>query len=316
MGDLYIGIDVAKAHLDVAVDGTTSAQRVANDDAGIATLVAQWRATPPTLVVVEATGGHELTLVWALGHAGVRVVVVNPRQVRDFAKATGQLAKTDRLDAHVLARFAAAVRPALRPVPDATQHELDALVTRRRQLCEMLSAERTRQALARPAAVRTSLTNHIAYPRKEIRATEHELGTLIQASPVWRAAEDLLQSVPGVGNVTAHTLLAALPELGTLDRGAIAKLVGVAPLNCDSGQFAGRRMIWGGRAEVRHVLYMATLVACRCNPVIKRYYQRLRAHGKPAKLALIACLRKLLTILNSILKARQPWHPQLDPTSP
>jgi transposase len=315
MSTTYVGIDVAKAHLDCAVDGVDGSQRVPNTAAGIAQLVERWRATPPALVVLEATGGYELELAWAFSHAQLPVVVVNPRQVRDFAKATGQLAKTDRLDAQILARFAAVVRPSLRPLPDATQHALDALVSRRRQLSEMLSAEQTRMLVSRAGAVQRSLRKHITYLKKELHATNTELGALIQASPVWREADNLLESVPGVGPVTACTLIAALPELGTLDRRAIAKLVGVAPLNCDSGQSRGRRMIWGGRADVRHVLYMATLVATRHNAAIRTFYQRLLIAGKAPKLALVACMRKLLLILNSILKSKTPWRPALDPTS-
>lgn len=310
----YVGIDVAKAQLEIAIHGDASTQQVPNDESGIATLLTRWQSQPPTLVVVEATGGYELALVTALGAARVPVVVVNPRQVRDFAKATGQLAKTDRLDAQVLARFAADVRPAVRPLADATQQALDALVSRRRQLVDMLTAERTRLLLARPRVVRKSLTRHIAYLTRELRATESELGALIQASPVWREADDLLQSVPGVGTTTSRTLLAALPELGTLGRRAIAKLVGVAPLNCDSGTYRGRRVIWGGRAAVRQVLYMAALVAQRCNPAIRTFAQRLLGTGKAKKLVLVACMRKLLTILNTILKTKQPWQPGIGAT--
>ncbi|MGH7710734.1 MAG: IS110 family transposase, partial [Gemmatimonadaceae bacterium] len=241
---------------------------------------------------------------------------VNPRQVRDFAKATGQLAKTDQLDAHLLARFAADVRPAVRPLADTTQHALDAVVSRRRQLVDMRTAERTRLLLARPPAVRRSLTRHITYLTRELRGTERELSAVIHASSVWREADDLLQSVPGVATTTSRTLLAALPELGTLGRRAIAKLVGVAPLNRDSGIYRGRRVIWGGRADVRHVLYMAALVAKRCNPAIRSFAQRLLSSGKAIKLVLVACMRKLLTILNTILKTKQPWQPPIPATAP
>lgn len=315
MADTYVGIDVAKAQLDVAVDGTSQAASVTNDERGIGQLVQQWQATPPTLVVVEATGGYELALVGALGAAGIPVVVVNPRQVRDFARATGQLAKTDRIDALVLARFAAVIRPTVRPLVAETQQDLDAVLSRRRQLREMLTAEQTRLAHPATRVVRQSLRKHIAYLERELHATDHDLGELIKASPVWREADDLLQSVPGVGDVTARTLIAALPELGTLDRRAIAKLVGVAPLNHDSGQHRGQRRIWGGRADIRHVLYMAALVAARRNPIIRAFYLRLRATGKPAKLVLVACMRKLLVILNTILKTKRPWQPSMAPTS-
>ena len=315
MDAMYVGIDVAKAQLDVAIDGSSARTQVANDDRGILQLVQHWQRTPPTLVVVEATGGYELAVVGALGASGIPVVVVNPRQVRDFARATGQLAKTDRIDAQVLARFAARVQPEVRPLATETQTALEAVVSRRRQLREMLTAEQTRLALPGPRAVRQSLRKHIAYLEREVHATDHDLGELIKASPVWREADDLLQSVPGIGDVTARTLIAGLPELGTLDRRAIAKLVGIAPLNHDSGQLRGRRAIWGGRAEIRHVLYMAALVAARRNPVIRAFYQRLRQAGKPAKVALVACMRKLLTILNTILKTKRPWQPNLAPTS-
>jgi transposase len=315
MADTYVGIDVAKAQLEVAVDGTNHGESVPNDEPGIGRLVQQWHATPPTLVVVEATGGYELALVGALGAAGIPVVVVNPRQVRDFARATGQLAKTDRIDARVLARFAAVIRPTVHPLATETQQDLDAVLSRRRQLRDMLTAEQTRLAHPATRAVRQSLRKHIAYLERELHATDHDLGALIKASPVWCEADDLLQSVPGVGDVTARTLIAALPELGTLDRRAIAKLVGVAPLNHDSGQHRGPRRIWGGRADIRHVLYMAALVAARRNPVIRAFYQRLRAAGKPAKVALVACMRKLLTILNTILKTKRPWQPEPVPTS-
>lgn len=315
MADMYVGIDVAKAQLDVAVEGQAGVEQVANDEQGIGRLAQQWQATPPTLVVVEATGGYELALVGALGAAGIPVVVVNPRQVRDFARATGQLAKTDRIDARVLARFAAVIRPTVHPLATETQQDLDAVLSRRRQLRDMLTAEQMRLAHPATRTVRHSLRKHIAYLERELHATDHDLGELIKASPVWREADDLLQSVPGVGDVTARTLIAGLPELGTLDRRAIAKLVGVAPLNHDSGQHRGQRRIWGGRADIRHVLYMAALVAARRNPVIRAFYQRLRAAGKPAKVALVACMRKLLTILNTILKTKRPWQPEPAPTS-
>ena len=312
----WIGIDVAKDTLDVAGHQDPTPWQVANDDAGIATLVAHLQAEAPALIVLEATGGYEQAVVWALGSAGLPVVVVNPRQVRHFAKATGQSAKTDRLDAQVLAHFAATIRPAVRPLGDEAQHALEALLARRRQLREMLSAEQTRLKRAHTNAVRQSLQKHIAYLRHELRDTEHDLEALIKASPVWREADDLLQSVPGIGAITSHTLITALPELGTLSRRAIAKLVGVAPLNRDSGQSAGHRWIGGGRAHVRHTLYMAALVAATHNPVIRAFYQRLVAAGKPKKLALVACMRKLLTILNVILKTKQPWQPHVAATAP
>lgn len=309
-----VGIDVAKATLDVQVRPSDERWSVANDEAGIRTLVEQLRAVAPTQVVLEATGGYELAVVSALAAAALPVVVVNPRQVRDFAKATGRLAKTDRLDAAVLARFAEQVRPEARPLATAEQQELDALLTRRRQLIEMLTAEKNRlgQVFVRGGKqVRKSLKTHIAFLERELRMTDTDLGELVRRSPVWRERDDLLQSAPGVGPVLSRTILAALPELGQLDRKAIAALVGVAPLNRDSGLMRGKRMIFGGRAPVRTALYMGTLTATRCNPVIKAFYQRLVAAGKPKKVALTACMRKLLIILNAMVRQGTRWSPQL-----
>jgi transposase len=262
------------------------------------------------LIVLEATGGYELLAVAALVAAALPVVVANPRQVRDFARGTGQLAKTDRLDADILATFADRVRPAVRPLPDAEAQELDALLTRRRQLLEMLGAERNRLGQVfgkgkRP--VKKSLTAHIAYLERELKSTDHDLGDLVRSSPAWREREDLLRSVPGVGPVLSRTLLADLPELGRLSRREIAKLVGVAPLSRDSGTLRGRRFVQGGRASVRAVLYMGALVATRRNATIGAFYRRLVAAGKPKKLALVACMRKLLTILNTMARTRQRW---------
>jgi len=307
---MFVGIDVAKAELVIAVRPANTSWSTTNDDAGVRSLSARWAGERPTLIVVEATGGYELTCVAALAAAGLPVVVVNPRQVRDFAKATGQLAKTDRIDAAILALFAERIRPAVTIVPDETTRELDALVTRRRQLVEMLLAEKNRlgQAIGRPRrATKQSLKKHIAYLERELAMTDTDLQTAVRESPVWRERDDLLQSVPGVGPVVARTLLAELPELGHLDRRAIAKLVGVAPLNRDSGTWRGRRTIHGGRSSVRAVLYMAALVAARRNAVIKAFYQRLVAAGKPKQLALVACMRKLLTILNHMVRTGQHW---------
>ena len=307
---MFVGIDVAKAELVVAIHPTNERWTVANDERGVRTLVERLRAVPPTLIVLEATGGYELLGVAALVAAGFPVVVANPRQVRDFARSTGQLAKTDRLDADILATFAERVRPVVRPLPDAEAQELDALLTRRRQLLEMLGAERNRLGQVfgkgkRP--VKKSLTAHIAYLERELKHTDRELGDLVRASPAWREREDLLRSVPGVGPVLSRTLLADLPELGRLSRREIAKLVGVAPLSRDSGTVRGRRFIQGGRASVRAVLYMGALVGIKRNVLIRAFYQRLVAAGKPKKLALVACMRKLLTILNTIVRTRQPW---------
>jgi transposase len=306
---LYVGIDVAKAHLDIAVSPTGATWRVAHEAAGITTLVARLQALPPALVVLEATGGWETTLAAALATAGMPVAVVNPRQVRDFARATGRLAKTDQLDAHVLAHFAATVRPVPRALPDAQAQELAALVTRRQQLLDMLVAERQRRrgAAALPARVRDELGAHIAWLEQRLATVDRDLAAVVQASPLWRAKDELLRSTPGVGPVLATTLLAELPELGTLDRRQLAALVGVAPLNRDSGTLRGKRRIWGGRAHARAVLYMATLAAVRHNPLLRAWYQRLTAAGKPAKVALVACMRKLLTILNALLRDGVRW---------
>lgn len=309
-----VGIDVAKATLDVAVRPTDERWAVANDEAGIRTLVEQLRGVAPQQVVLEATGGYELAVVSALAAAALPVVVVNPRQVRDFAKATGRLAKTDQLDAAILARFAEQVRPEARPLATAEQQELDALLTRRRQLIEMLTAEKNRlgQVFVRGGKqVRKSLKAHIRFLERELSMTDSELGALVHESPVWRERDDLLQSAPGVGPVLSRTILAALPELGRLDRKAIAALVGVAPLNRDSGLMRGKRMISGGRAPVRTALYMGTLTATRCNPVIRAFYLRLVAAGKPKKVALTACMRKLLIILNAMVRQGTRWSPTL-----
>ena len=304
----FVGLDIAKAHVDICVQPAGERWRVDRDDAGLAALGARLRTYAPHLVVLEATGGYETAVVTALALAAVPVVVVNPRQVRDFARALGRLAKTDTIDAAVLALFAERVRPAIRPLPDEAQQELVALITRRRQLLEMLTAERNRLATAR-SAVRAGLRQHIRWLERRIADTDHDLTTTVQRSPLWRAQENLLRSAPGVGRVTSISLAALLPELGTLSRREIASLVGIAPLNRDSGQQRGRRTIWGGRASVRAPLYMATLVATRCNPVIKAFYQRLRGAGKPPRVALVAAMRKLLTILNAMVKQQKPWHP-------
>ena len=308
---MFVGIDVAKGELVIAARPTGDRWTVANDERGARTLAARLRRDGPVLIVVEATGGYELAAVAALAAAGLPVAVVNPRQVRDFAKATGQLAKTDRLDADVLALFAERVRPEVRPLADAALHELDALLARRRQLLEMLQAERNRLdqvfgAGKRP--VRKSLRTHIAFLERELRVADTELGRMVRESPVWREREDLLRSVPGVGPVASLTLLAHLPELGRLSRREVAKLVGVAPLARESGTYRGRRFVHGGRAPLRAVLYMAALVATRRNAVIRAFYARLLAAGKPKKLALTACMRKLLTILNAMAKQNSRWQ--------
>jgi transposase len=303
----YVGIDVSKATLDVATHPTIEAWQTTNDPAGIQALVRRLRRRRPALIVLEATGGYEHPVVAACAAAGLPVVVANPRQIRDFARATGHLAKTDTIDAAILALFAARVQPAVRPLPAADARTLDALLTRRRQLLEMLTAETNRLEHA-PPAVRPGITAHIRWLEQQLQDVDHDLAAMIQQSPVWRAKEDLLRSVPGIGPVISRTLLGELPELGTLDRKQIAALVGVAPLNRDSGTMRGRRLVWGGRAPVRAALFMGALVAARRNPVIRTFYLRLLAAGKPKKVALIACARKLLVILNAMARTNTPWQ--------
>lgn len=304
---LYVGIDVAKAHLDVAEGSTGALWEVANDEVGIGEALRRLEVLAPALVVLEATGGYEVPVAAALGAAGLPVAVVNPRQVRDFAKSTGRLAKTDALDAHILALFGERMRPAVRPLPDAEAQELSGLLTRRRQVVGMLTAEKNRLHIA-PTAVREDIHNHISWLERSLAKLNEELGDALRRSPLWREQEDLLRSAPGVGPVLTLTLVAEVPELGTLNRRQIAALVGVAPLNRDSGTLRGKRTVWGGRATVRAALYMATLVATRFNPVIRAFYQRLCAAGKPKKVALTACMRKLLTILNAMIKHRTAWQ--------
>jgi transposase len=307
---MLVGIDVAKAELVVATRPGGERWTVSNDERGVRTLVERLRRDGVELIVLEATGGYELLCVAALAAVSLPVVVVNPRQVRDFAKATGQLAKTDRIDADILALFADRVRPEVRALPDAEAQELEALLARRRQLLEMLQAERNRlgQVFGRgKGPVKKSLKAHIAFLERELRMTDTDLGDQVRQSPAWRERDDLLRSVPGVGPVLSLTLLANLPELGRLSRRAIAKLVGVAPLSRDSGTLHGRRFVQGGRSSVRGVLYMGALVATKRNAVIRAFYARLLAAGKPKKLALVACMRKLLTILNTMMRTRQRW---------
>jgi transposase len=305
----FVGIDVAKAQLDIALRPSGERWAVPNDAGGVGTLVEQLQALQPTLIVLEATGGLERAATAALATAGLPVVVVNPRQARDFARATGQLAKTDALDARALAHFADVIRPTPRPLPDAQTQELRALLGRRQQLVVMRTAEQNRLA-GTCGRIQTDIEAHITWLNERLATLDDALETLLRASPLWRENDDLLQSTPGIGPVCARTLLLELPELGTLTRQQIAALVGVAPLNCDSGTLRGRRMIWGGRAHVRTVLYMGTLVATRYNPRIKAFYERLLAAGKVKKVALTACMRKLLTMLNAMLKHRTPWHAQ------
>jgi transposase len=308
MTTTFVGLDVSKTEIEGVARPGDAVLRVPHTDDGIAGLVAKLQELRPTLVVLEATGGYEVNLSTALAIAGLPVAIVNPRQVRDFAKALGRLAKTDAIDAHVLALFAERIRPEPRGLPDEAHQELAALIARRRQLIEMLVAERNRLALA-PEAVRTDLRQHIRWLERRLSDFDDQITTLIRKSPLWRAQDNLLRSVPGIGPVTSSAIIVGLPELGKITRRQIAALVGCAPLNRDSGQWRGQRVTWGGRAPIRRVLYMATLVATRWNPVIRAFYRRLRDGGKPPLVALIAAMRKLLTILNAMIKQQKSWNP-------
>jgi transposase len=307
--DHFIGIDVAKATLDIASLPDGESWTVTNDEQGLAELAPRLVALAPALVVLEATGGFEFLAAITLARAGLPVAVINPRQVRDFAKAMGQLAKTDALDATLLADFAQRVRPEPRPLPDEAAQLLESLLTRRRQIVDMLTAEKNRLGFAR-GPVKRDISQHIRWLEKRLADVDGDLEAAVASSPLYQAKAALLRSVPGVGQVTTLTLLANLPELGQLSRHEIAALVGVAPLNRDSGSMRGKRMVWGGRAPVRAVLYMAALVGLKHNPVIRVFYERLRAAGKPFKVAATACMRKLLTILNAMLKHHRRWDPE------
>ena len=308
MAERFIGIDVSQCWLDAALRPEGRVWRTANTERGAAELAAELAALQPTLVALEPTGGLEAEVVDALAAVGLRTAPVNPRRVRDFARATGRLAKTDALDAALLAEYAERLRPPARERPSAAAQALRALAVRRRQLLKLLTAERNRLRRGH-AAVRGELTEHIAWLERAVERVEAEARAALRAEPVWREREALLRSAPGVGPTLALTLLAELPELGRLDRRRIAALVGVAPYNRDSGARRGQRRIWGGRAAVRAALYMAALSAARWNPAIRACYERLRAAGKPAKVALVACMRKLLTILNALLRDGLPWQP-------
>jgi transposase len=305
MDDTYVGIDVSKAGLDVAVKASVEEWHFTNDEQGFKELQKMLRPLQPRLIVVEASGGYQVALVATLAPE-FPVAVVNPRQVRDFARATGKLAKTDALDARVLAEFGAAVRPEVRPLKDAETLELEAWVTRRRQLLEMLGAERNRLQQSQKA-VWPHIEKTIAWLKKQLSEVDKNLDDTVRRSSVWREKDDLLRSAPGVGRVLAATLMADLPELGQLDRKRIAALVGLAPFNRDSGTLHGARTIWGGRANVRATLYMGALVAVRRNPIVKVFYERLLGSGKPKKKALVACMRKLLTILNAMVRSNRPF---------
>lgn len=308
MEQVFVGIDVAKDHLDVHSRPAGESFVVSRDGEGLAGLVDRLRQMKPALIVSEATGGFEVAVAAAIASAGLPIAVVNPRQIRDFARATGKLAKTDALDAAAIAHFAEAVRPEPRPLAEGKAVELGELIARRRQVIEMMVAERNRGRLLQSARLKKRIERHIAALQKELTDIETDLDENIRNTPIWRENEDLLKSVPGIGNVTARTLLADLPELGTLSRKEIAALVGVAPFNRDSGTLRGKRTIWGGRSSVRAALYMAALVASRSNPAIAEFYRRLRGLGKPPKVALTACMRKLLVMLNAILRDRKPWR--------
>ena len=306
---LFVGIDVCKAWLDVAVYEQKEGWRVSNDDAGISGLVKQLKKLKPQLLVLEATGGFEMLVVAELSQAGLPVAVVNAKRVRDFAKATGQLAKTDKLDARVLAHFAAAIQPQVRSLRSAEEEQLTALLTRRRQILDMLTVEKNRLVTVR-AKMRTDIEAHIAWLSNSLKELNQEIEEFVQGSPLWKEKAALLQSVPGVGRVTSATMLGMLPELGLLNRQEIAALVGVAPFNKDTGGKQGKRRIFGGRADVRSVLYMAALSAKKHNPLIRTFYTRLIQHGKEKKVALTACMRKLLVILNAMLRTQRPWRSQ------
>jgi transposase len=304
----FIGIDVSKNRLDVALLPDTQTWSCANNEEEIPGLVERLRQLSPTLIVLEATGGLETLVVAALSTAKLPIVVINPRQARDFAKATGKLAKTDGIDAKVLAFFGQALRPEPRPLKEQELSDLTALLTRRNQLVAMLTAEKNRLSSA-PKSIRKDIEEHIRWLEKRIKESNADLEKHIQDTPLWREKDQLLQSTPGVGPVLSTSLITALPELGSLNQKKIAVLVGVAPLNCDSGNFRGKRIIWGGRAALRSALYMGALAATRYNPVIKAFYQRLIGAGKLKKVAITACMHKLLTILNAIIKNATPWNP-------
>ncbi len=311
-----IGIDVSKRVLEVAAHESDYQLRCPNKASAFTELIGALIALRPERIVLEATGGLEIPITAALHAAGLPVVVVNPRQVRDFAKALGQLAKTDRLDARVLAHFAAAIKPPLRPIKSKDEQELDALNGRRGQLVEILTAEKNRRGSAATTSVREEIEAHIAWLEERIKALDKQLQAQLKSSSTWRLKDSILQSTPGIGAVVSVSLLAELPELGTLNRQQISKLVGVAPLNRDSGQQRGTRHIYGGRARVRSLLYMAALTAIRCNPVIKEFYQRLLANHKLFKVAITACMRKLLVIINVMVRNNTPWKINAEPVSP
>ena len=303
------GIDVSKDRLDARVGPARVAVSVGNDDAGYEALSRVLAEHSATLVILEASGGYELGIAAYLVAQGFRVAVVNPRQVRDFGRATGRLAKTDDIDADLLTLFGERMNPEVRPLPDEDTLALQAILARRRQIVDMLVAEKNRLGLARDRSVQRSLKRHIEWLGKQLDDVDEDLGDMIKRSPVWRAKDNLLKSVPGVGDAVSRSLVGKLPELGELSHKKIAALVGLAPFARDSGRFRGRRAVWGGRGEVRAMLYMATLSGLRWNPVLRAFYDRLVKAGKPFKLAMTACMRKLLTILNAMVRDNTPWEP-------
>lgn len=306
----FVGIDVSKSALDIYIAPAADIQHVSYDETGVHQLTACLKALQPALIVLESTGGLEVRIATELASEGLPVAVINPRQARDFAKATGQLAKTDKVDAAVLAAFARAVQPQVRPLKDADSRVLNDLVSRRHQLVSMRVQELLRLDSAVSTLMIKSLRKHIAWLDKQIDGVDTDLNQRLRSSEIWRAKNDMLRGIPGVGAVTSQTLLAKCPELGPLDRREIAALMGVAPLANDSGKRCGRRSIWGGRADVRRVMYMATVSAIRCNAAIKAFYLRLIQTGKPAKVVIVACMRKLLVIMNAMLKHNTPWDPK------
>ena len=314
--ETFVGVDVSKHTLDVCVEPAQAqpAQTLAYDASGMAGLADRLVALKPALIVMEATGGLETTLASELIARGLPVAVVNPRQVRDFARCTGELTKTDRIDARVLCAFARAIRPAARGIPDAATRELAELLARRRQMVEMRAQEMQRVHTAASKPAQKSLKAHIAWQDKRINEVDADLRNRLRQSPAWRAKDDLLRSIPGIGDVNSFTMMARCPELGQLNRREISKLVGVAPLACDSGKYRGKRRIQGGRFDVRKTLYMAAISAMRYNATIKEFAERLKAAGKPSKVVIVACMRKLLTIMNIVIKTQKPWHPALHVT--
>jgi transposase len=306
----FVGIDVSKSTLDVCIEPALQTLHVVYDAAGISQIVSRLKEVGPTLIVIEATGGLEVRIATELAGKGLPVAIINPRQARDFAKATGQLAKTDQVDAAVLAAFGKAIRPQARPLKDADTRALDDLVSRRRQLIDMRVQETLRLGTAASKPLLKSLNKHIVWLDKRITEVDNDLTRRLRGSDAWRAKDDLLRSIPGVGNVTTRTMLGKCPELGMLNRREIAALTGVAPLANDSGKHRGKRFVWGGRADVRAVLYMAAISAIRCNEPIKIFAERLKKAGKPPKVVIVACMRKLLTIMNSMLKNNTPWNPK------